>query len=404
MNPSLIELLGNSLPPLPGDSSLFAHSCAVSQNGDIAMLCNDGTIKYSSIRTPSNALVLDVVGLYAEDILQFTTIEFDEDGKSLLVWSPACVGIIELPQSMLENDAHNSDVRCLFTNLLSVGDDVDDRSSYPIAKAAFHNLCPHCVVVLHQKEVLRLIDIRTMDMQTISTSSNRSFTSFAFGPSIDWMMFAIILLTTNGEIFVLCPVIPSGTVLSLSAVDDLWSWADHVEDENDREDRDVASYLTTLQSYLTELFGQRPTLNPSARNDSAFVRAGDNQGAQFGAELYRPSGYTHSQGLSNYVPMLRGPMRIQRPVSDSDGPEFEENMYAEGKSSGNSRLAHRIANDICTPGAQRGMAAGLSQPTAAPVLAVSYSTGEVELLVLDYADQVIITAHTLLDYLLALFY
>lgn len=353
------------------------------------MLCGDGTIKYSSIRTAreSGSVVLDVVGLYAEDILQFTALEFDEDGRSLLVWCSSRVGVIELPQSILDNDAHD-DVRCIFTHLFSVDDDVDDRAAYPVAKAAFHALCPHCVVVLHQKEVLRVIDIRTMDAHTMSIPSNRSFASFTFGPSIDWMKFAILLLSTNGDVYFVSPIVPAGTVLSLSSVDDLWSWVDQVGEENDNEDRGVANYLTTVENYLVDLFGPRPTLSPSDRNSNTYIRAGDNQEASFGAELFRPSGAVASQGLSNYVPMVRGPLRVQRPVQDSEGPEHEENAYAEGKSGGNGRFSNRIANDICTPGAQHGIAAGLNQSAVAPVLAVSYCSGEVELLVLDYADEV----------------
>jgi hypothetical protein len=82
-----------------------------------------------------------------------------------------------------------------------------------IVKVDFHPFSPHHVIVLFKTGGLLIIDLIQISYHKIPISLQHSFVSFTFGPHIDWMAISIFLLKSNGEIFVVCPVMPKGAIL-----------------------------------------------------------------------------------------------------------------------------------------------------------------------------------------------
>ena len=403
MNASLVELLGNALPPPYGADCLVSNTFAVSANGMLAYMTENGKIKVGNIRnTEKVATSLNIMGISNEELLNFTNIEFSLDGSTLLFWNSSQVGFIDIPCSLVRNAAAgsvNSDEiePCSFTRIVETSME-DEGSIHMIAKATFHPSCHHCVVVLHQQATLRLIDLRTLDHQIISLSSGRTFASFSFGPNIEWLQYTLVLLASNGEIFYLCPIIPNGSIVAMSTISDLWAWADQLEYVNDPESKLVEDYLSTLQRYLTSMFGPRPLPEESIDLTAVrYIRAGehtDNETLESFTNNTSTNNlealeYTPTVVFSNYSPMLVGPITVQRPASELGEDNQAEQAASEGKDYRNSFSGREKACDICIPGAVGGAGSGGgSLRAAAPVLAVSYASGLVDLLVFDSATQV----------------
>ena len=392
MNPDFVQLLGNTLPLRNGKVHTFANTVAVSKNGDIALLSENGSIQYSHLRSSgqSSELVrLDVLGITTNELMNMTTVEFDADGRSLLLWSESKVGIVELPQSLVasgELRKDEADTNCIFTSLWDAN---DEGVSNLVAKATFHQSCSHCVVILMRKDVLRLVDLRSLQSEIIPLSTNRRFVSFSFGPAIEWMTHTLVLLTSGGEVYYLCPVIPNGAVLSLAAVDELWAWMDHIHHEK----RDHYIYQDTYNAYLFNLFGPRPVIADETAARSTFLRAGETTSASaYSEEGVLSLGTNEQSALCNYTPALRGPIAVRRDtatseLSDEGTPALGRRIFSEeGKGESPMRDADsassRAATDITTLGSHVGPAFDLAP--SAPVISIAYNTGEVEIFMLDY--------------------
>ena len=452
MNVDFVEAFGEIDPP----ADCSGNSFAVNRSGDIVALSNQGKILYSNLRAaPDHGngngsrhfKELPVNNLCTEDILSFTNIEFDPDGTLILLWSRHRVGFVEIPIDCIKHGTLNCGAGnhpCSYSELSDiihpVEESVDHAASIPISKACFHPLCQHLVVVLNEKDLLRMIDLRNMDSQTIFLSIDRKFTSFCFGPAIDWMQFSIFLLTSVGEVYTLCPIVPRGAAVSREAVLQLWSWLDSVVDHSSNPRRGLLrgtssdavrnSYVAVAQAFLREMFGARP-LNEegggaglsSYMNGRQYVRAGECHGPDYattagegdgsgdsgsdfyGAAFSLPRGGDDSSILSEgrrllsiYRPQLRGPLHVDSsyvaPQADRAGSQGRRSDYTAAAATEEKLQRNRstqlgasgaIATDICVPGS----ATTISYPStsggvsAAPVLTVAFSNGDVEFIMLD---------------------
>lgn len=429
MNRKFIELLGNSDVPIASEIDPFSTSFTLNQRGDIALICNNGKVKMANLRRNNLDFVeLNIDGIRETEILEFTTIQFNCDGTVLLLWSKRRIGIIELPLSLVEAGSgvfETNDCRCSFIEVFNCESETGEFGSYTIAKACFHPICSHCLVILFQKGTIRLIDLRNMETQIISLSVDRQFSSFCFGPNMDWLKFSLFILTSNGEIFVLCPIIPSGTIVSVTVLEDLWSYLDElVEDKDSRgnSERDnlLNKYVDITCSYLLDTFGSRPTSSSGSTGD-LFVRAGDTNNIKteisslFSIVDNFQSACPSASPSSVYAPMLRGPLRMDRSFncynsstanSNSSMSKSSSNTvttstaaamtadtiedFNEGKIGRSGYNCNKTANDVCILGTNTNSGssdintANILDTVGIPVLAVSYSTGEVDIMIIDH--------------------
>lgn len=369
---------------------------AVNHLGDIMIIASDGRLKHSNIRshprhrTTTDHQVqrqqledIDLHGLLCDEVAGFTHLEYNSN-SDLLMWSNTTVGVIAtngVHHVHQKTDGLSSSFR-----YIKIWDKLQDNGELNgIIKATFHPLSPYHVAALFDNNTLQLVDYRSMDIQVIPLSkrfSSGAFTSFTFGPNIDWLKFTMLFLTTNGDVYTLCPIIPLGAVVPVSAVMELWDGIDQlvVDDDGYNRSGNDRYYLQYVQRYLTDIFGERSShglvgeVSPTdddAIVEGIFIRAGESYENLHGDQL----------GISNYTPQLVGPIVIQRDSYEQlVGDDTGSNELKMSES-----LLHRTANDICVPGSPSSDTS--LHPVGAPVVAISYSTGVVDVLVFD-ASQV----------------
>ena len=373
MNATFLEKLGNTLPPTISSNLLFHNSFTVNNRGDIIVMTDIGILKYSNLRTNNNNAVelvdIQVVGLENSETREYTAIEYNIDGNMVLLWSDSCIGIIEISNNKILNDNNESKFVYNFTKVYDRN--IDSNNTAPIVKVAFHLLCQQHLVILHESNLLQLVDLCTMSIEIISLAryGSKKFTSFTYGPNIEWLKFSLLLLCTSGEVFTLCPIIPNGCIVSKEIVSDLW---DGIDDLNDigAKNTSISSYCNVVRSYLFETFGERPMIlnQDSLDQRELFIRAGE-------YEAFHPNDCSsNSKVMAKYNVYLNGPLVIEKKYSSNE-PMFED----ETKSIDFYKSNRGTANDICTIG--NNIYGDIMQQIGSPVIAVSYSSGLVEILV-----------------------
>lgn len=374
MNADFVRSLGKLVPP----KFSGGNSITVSRLGLTAVLNSDGTVKIAALRKGSCEYVdLKIDNVSTLELQEFTNIEFDSDGALLLLWSSKRIGFIELGASILKNDASNAleDNTSTFSFLC---DDVNsgngiEQSCIPIAKACFHPLNSRHVVVLSERELLRIVDIRSMETKQHRLAPDLRFSSFCFGPDIDWMKFALFLLTVKGDVFALCPIIPDGTLVSRQTVNDLWAWVDDHScsgvDSNGATSTSRDAYIDSIRWYLERTFGL-----PKDEEGSLYVRAGEGHIADWEQDDF-PSvsgfvsnnnkGSKNAVDVSSHSLLLQGPLRVER-------------GYLNEPTASSGPSVPSVANDICVP-----VVRGITGDVSAPVLVIAKSSGDVEFLLMD---------------------
>lgn len=382
MNADFVKSLGRLVPP----KFSGGNSITVSRLGLTAVLNGDGSIKLANLRKGNGEYIdLKVDNVSALELQEFSSIEFDSDGSLLLLWSSKRIGLIEISSSILKSDGINVLANDAST-FSFICDDVNsgngiEQASIPIVKACFHPLNSRHVVVLSEKELLRIVDIRTMETKQHRLSPDLRFSSFAFGPDIDWMKFALFLLTVKGDVYALCPIIPDGTLVSRQTINDLWAWADDHScssvDSSGVTSTSRDSYVESVRAYLERTLGP-----PKDEDESHYVRAGEGHisdwehddfpvvsGFATSGTVYRhrsSSNTTSNSDVSSHSLLLQGPLRVERGYHEL--------------SASSTAAPPSLANDICVP-VVRGVSE--NRGIAAPVLVISRSSGEVEFLLMD---------------------
>ena len=253
----------------------------------------------------------------------------------------------------------------------------NDDSSGNIIKASFHPMSSSHVVMLIKRYFL-LIDISNSngDVQVFPLGVKDNFVSYCFGPSIDWMKFSIFLLSDrkceNAEVFCLCPVIPKDIPILKSSVRDLWAWVDEQYVFQDDQKSSGGNYFDRVGQYITAAFGPRNLLEKE--NDgrkispSSFIRVG---------EYASNSGnlYIEMEGVFSATPDLQGPFFMTENCSEKNlelVPNSPENI-PQNIPQKQKQKVKRIATDIATP---------ITRGEGAPVLAISFDNGDVDLLII----------------------
>lgn len=252
-----VEKLGevptkNSTSPTFGS---LGSTVSVSHLGDLLLLGADGRVYYSNIRQANRSRSLSetsndekensylpIQGLSSEEIASnYSELLVNSEGTVIALWSKENVAIIEIPAiytkdgliSPTTTEFTGENESCRFVPLLTSSDAPNNK----IVKVQFHPLNPNNLVILREKETFTLIDLRNYSKEEIHLPKNIHFTSFTFGCSntTEWFQFTIFLTTQTNEIYYLCPIIPTGTILSKAVIADLLVWIiEHEEVINER--------------------------------------------------------------------------------------------------------------------------------------------------------------------------
>lgn len=161
---------------------------------------------------------------------RYTNMEFDRDGKVLLLWGPNDVGVVLVPDSVLSDgfmprsrSIKSETEICKYLTVYSIEEDETEKSAEildqnlanKIVKACFHPSNSSAIVVLRETKWLKVVNITQYESQTILLGPGKTFKSCCFGSSMfDFTSFCLFLLSSTGEVYYLCPIIPKGKVRS----------------------------------------------------------------------------------------------------------------------------------------------------------------------------------------------
>ena len=297
---------------------------------------------------------------------------------------PQSAGILEIPRILAPDGAIDISLggQCIFS---LIGQDYLS-SSNDIIKASFHPMSNVHVVVLMRGSLL-LMDIshpNNNDTQFYPLGINNHFTSYCFGPSVDWMKFTIFLLSNKksekAEIFYLCPIIPKGISVPKDCVRDLWAWIDEriifEENNNDEVDDDLGNqneeYLENARQYITAAFGPRNELEKEENNfgggyyrNKSYIIAGEYY------TVHNSSLYIEIEALMSSIPSLQGPLYTKNTRKISNEYDNREKTEYERKNT---------PTDICVP--------NIRGASGAPILVVSYNNGDIDFFVIGNEVQI----------------
>ena len=285
-----------------------------------------------------------------------------------------------------------------------------------VVQAAFHSLSPFHVVILLSDDSLLLTDALSDISQQIflqhssgmgaegagagsgfaaspakisssgggraGAGSRDPFVRFCFGGNYDWMKLTLFLVTARGMVYYLCPLLPVGAILPTTVVESLHAWVDG-------EYAPLRSKMKTMiLNYLRVVFGTSKVAGNGTKE--MFVEAGDAAAVDWAQASSSKEGAVATAAVSVVpMPCLQGPMRIYR-SKKAAAASTSSSSSSSSSSKNKSRNAEDVelkksdavvlhrrearACDICCPqSAHRGS-------REAPVLAVSYEDGTVDLL------------------------
>jgi hypothetical protein len=354
-----------------------SRSIAATPFGDVVSLST--RIRFGNIRPKADENLLGKINTLEVtdaagqpvDLSAFTEILANSDASVLLLVSAQKVAVVEIPpefykQGYLNTQAEGS------SPVFKVVYDAAAEKKIPVVKASFHPYNQFSVVILLQTDYLIVSDLRSYEDKRYRLPAHNQFLSFCCGPDIDWLRFSVFLSTSKGEVYVICPIIPLGTIISLTVLEELWAWADNqrefwIGSKSDRNDRPRSDYVNLLEAYLCDLFGDIDArLKDVEDKDNEFVIAGE------GIAMKRQSGFC----IANYNTVVQGPLLVrQGKARDADG------VHAQDTSA---------IVDLCVPFVSPRVFSGgkaAQGPEAAPVIVAVRATGFVEVLLIDSEEE-----------------
>ena len=371
MNKDVIRRLGQFRPPATAShthstrsSGSFGNTVALRTGsggvgGGLFALCEDGCIRHmrldervsEGVEEGASEGVVRTLRLRgeSEDSLldaQFSALHFNFSGSILLLSGASEVGVVFLPAetaavSECESETEGEGAACRRLTLYrsQLHDDA-------VVKVLWHPLSDRHVVVLLRTNKLLMFDVVEGTESEYLLDASKSYTSFCFGPAVDWMSLSVFLLDNDADVTCMCPLLPTGAVVPTSTILELQDWLSDLATESPGH-----SYLKRVDSYLRAAFG-----------GSSLDEEGDSMGTgklrRAGIFRGQPLGEDHV--LHEYFyrqPLLQGPLMV------------------EGRLKKRNRGSSAVPCDICAP-----MLEG--EPDAPVVFLVSWSDGVIEQFVL----------------------
>ena len=335
-------------------------SIALNIWGDLFFLCEGGEIRYVSLKREggegsSLPRILPLENTTALVDSEISNIEFNISGSILLLASPFYVGVALLPRAYSFDGCQS-----LYS------DDVDVKrkdlffcqQGESIVKIQWHPLSEKHLVILLDTCKLLVVDVVDSEMLEYELDAAVEYTSFCFGPGVDWLRLTVFLLHASGDISYMCPVLPMGSVLSAAAVAELRAWQQEqmysfssfdTPGVSGGAEGGLEGYLDKTSLYLRAALGQEG-------------EGGGGRGA-VGGQPHRAGvlrGGTRLTSGSKLFGAFYGTPAVQGPVQ----VECRVHKTAKGKANGK-------ACDLSTLTARDG-------GSAVPLLLVVWSDGDVE--------------------------
>ncbi len=325
MSLPFVQTLGKTKPYVANVNEL--STITSNDRGLVFTLGHDGKIYFvDSLRKISNAapslLPLDYAQFSKE---KFSAIQFSDDGNLLVAWSDTSVGIIDLKMfsrtGLVKNEMNS------FRKVLPRNFEGDNNR---IVRVRFHPYHSVTVVVLYATGRLVLVNTVSDEVTIIPLNIEYKFVSFSFGPQCDWLALSLFLLSEQGEIFVLCPVLPRGAEAPQEVIDQMYvSLEERRASMGPRSSPGSSKYFSVSKAFLMERLGgdAGPGAVPRSRADgipSTIL-------SPTITNLHR-SGISGGSMAGDRLPLLQGPLKssrtFRRPASDLCVPKFASSSGA----------------------------------------------------------------------------
>ena len=369
MNRQVIEKIGELHPPAVPHALNFASSIALNMFGaaysGIYMLCEDGQIRHIDINgsesdhqstediqnSQMRLLELDDVESLLD--MNFTGLEFNFSGSILLLSGVSSLAVVFLPKTSNESADSSSSSKCQLMMLYQANLPKDE-----IAKVMWHPLSDKHIVVLLKTNKLMMFDVVEGTESEYLLDASKTYSSFCFGPSIDWMSLSVFLLDSRADITCLCPLLPTGAVVPTDTIRELHDWL-----SDSCIERMNSQYLQRVDAYLRAAFGALSLEDEGGEDGghSELRRAGIHRGRSL-----RPDQPLHECFYRQ--PLLQGPLVVEGRMKKRSGT-------SRGQKSASSSAR---PCDICMPSM-----VGEKDPIA--LFVVTWSDGVVEQFVMGDA-------------------
>ncbi|KAL6635854.1 hypothetical protein LY90DRAFT_672382 [Neocallimastix californiae] len=218
------------------------------------------------------------------------SISINKNGKLLALIGEEGVNVMIIPQTI-----NQINVEELHANIISVGSDIySSNSGIKIIKAAWHPLSStnSHIVILSSDGCLRLFDVSSESKEpeqlyyigpqyyneykafssstyipgrSISGNSEEMETvSFTFGSGEDWEIFTTYVLMKNGDVYAICPFLPSKSTVKKSLLEGLSLSIEQRWKESDPDDLIIDQQYRLQRCWISTVL---QNLKPVKSND-----------------------------------------------------------------------------------------------------------------------------------------
>eukprot|EP01132_Coremiostelium_polycephalum_P003978 gene3978-4976_t len=190
-----------------------------------------------------------------------------------------------------------------------------------IKQVEWHPLSNVHLVILYSNNLLKIYNVQkeeeqseqTFNLESLHTwdtllntiggvgsnGSNRKFNSFCFGPFINyWTRFSIFLMTVDGSIYVLCPIIPNNCLIDSKFYKDLQS---NIVQKNEDQHHHQHSYFEYQFKWLMSVSALNNKNNSNSNNSI-------NSGIEIDISDWIKLSLDTTTSPSSFSPLLQGPI------------------------------------------------------------------------------------------------
>ena len=229
------------------------NSLAANRWGDVFVLADNGVGYASLVNKETTYRALPLQEKDRHIMSQMHTIDFNSYGTMLLMWGDNSVGVLRLPRAYTlygEDDNFENSKDYEFVSIM-----LPEDCEGEIVKIKWHPHHGEYIVLLHKNGSLKMINVFTKATTTISLSRSVQYSSFTFGPNIGWMAVSVFVLGENGSVFLICPLLPVGSLLPIEVVVQM---VDEIAYENNLSDavaEDRAKIIKLVNLFMSAAFG-----------------------------------------------------------------------------------------------------------------------------------------------------
>lgn len=383
------------------------NTMAVNRWGDVFSLSQNGLNYISLLQKTTESNSLPLSGPDKQLLSQMSCLKFNSYGTMLLVWGANAAGIVVLPRTYtlygeFEFDGSDKRKACEFIAVLR-----PEECRGQLMKVQWHPFHSEYVVMLHQKGPIEMKNIFTNSKISAFLSQSIQYSSFSFGPCIGWLAVSVLVLADNGYVYVICPMLPVGSLIPTEVVLQMAEGLAYENDVMKQPSSERGRLLRHANLYMSAAFGD---LSGEYRAHGNWIRVGGPIASlRASAATAEPTELSYHQRLMlevlNCPPALQGALHE---ISDANMPSnasskrqnvgpgsskshtdwsnagSSDKSSSRKRDSGTNELAATACDIVVLPAApgERGSESDWSSSDCAPVVVMVRTDGSSKICVI----------------------